>query len=340
MNQASNRAAAASVVICAYTEERWDDLVACVRSVEHQTPPPAEIIVVIDHNAALLERSRSTFAGVQVLENRHAQGLPGARNSGVAAAAGRYIVFLDDDARAAPDWLDRLLEPYADQRVLGVGGHIIPVWTDGDPAWFPPEFLWVVGCTYRGVPTRRAAVRNMIGASMSLRRSVFEAVGGFHSDLGRIGKRPVGCEETELCIRARQHWPDGMFVHEPSALVWHRQPAQRATWRYFWSRCYAEGRSKAVVARLVGAGDALSTERRYVRRVLPAGAIRGIADTVRRGDASGLQRTGAIFSGLFLTALGYAAGRLAAVGQDDGGRMILPEHDGSFSSPLTRPSER
>ena len=39
-----------SVVICAYTEDRWDDLVAAVASVQGQSESPREIVVVVDHN--------------------------------------------------------------------------------------------------------------------------------------------------------------------------------------------------------------------------------------------------------------------------------------------------
>src|SRR5579859_6241737 len=95
-----------SVVICAYTEERWHDLIAAVESIQQQSVTPSEIIVVIDNNKRLLERARAHIAGgVIVIENSEPQGLSGARNSGIAVAHGAYIAFLDDDALAEPDWL-------------------------------------------------------------------------------------------------------------------------------------------------------------------------------------------------------------------------------------------
>jgi cellulose synthase/poly-beta-1,6-N-acetylglucosamine synthase-like glycosyltransferase len=112
---------------------------------------------------------------------------------------------MDEDATAAPDWLERLTHGYDSDEVLGVGGTIDPLWLTGRPAWFPAEFDWVVGCTYRGLPETANRVRNLIGCNMSFRREVFQQVGGFRSGIGRIGLRPVGCEETELCIRLNQH---------------------------------------------------------------------------------------------------------------------------------------
>ena len=85
------------------------------------------------------------------------RGISGARNSGIAAARGAIIAFLDDDAIAAPDWLEQLLAGYSSPNVLGVGGAIEPQWQGGRPRWFPPEFDWVVGCTYLGHAARGCA---------------------------------------------------------------------------------------------------------------------------------------------------------------------------------------
>lgn len=299
-----------SVVICAYTEARWADLVAAVDSLRHQARPPREVIVVIDHNPALLARARAGLPGTCVIENREQPGLSGARNSGIAAAAGAIVAFLDDDAAALPDWTAQLLAGYADPQVVGVGGAIEPLWQTRRPGWFPPEFDWVVGCTYRGAPSATAPVRNLIGANMSFRRELFTAVGGFRSAIGRVGTHPVGCEETELCIRIRQRWPERILLHRPAARVLHRVPAARGRWRYFRARCYGEGISKALVRQFVGARDGLSSERAYTLRTLPRGAVRGLADTLR-GDLRGLLRAGAIVAGLAITSAGFVRGTLA-----------------------------
>jgi glycosyltransferase involved in cell wall biosynthesis len=296
-----------SVVICAFADERWDALVAAVASVQRQTAPAREVIVVADHNEALLERARRELRDVTVVANDNARGLSGARNTGVALASGDVVAFLDDDAAAAPDWLEHLAAAYADESVLGVGGAIEARWLEGRPRSFPAEFEWVVGCTYAGMPTTASPVRNLIGANMSLRRDVLARAGGFRSDMGRIGRRPLGCEETELCIRAARLIPGGVFLYEPRARVAHLVPASRTTWRYFRSRCYSEGLSKARVAALSGRADGLSSERAYATRTLPSGVARGLADA-RRGDVAGLARASAIAFGLAMTAAGYCAG--------------------------------
>lgn len=297
-----------SVIICAYTEQRWDDLVAAVESVKGQTLPPEEIIVVVDHNQQLLKRVRDL--DVIALENTGVRGLSGARNSGITAARSGIIAFLDDDAVATPDWLMLLNEGFSDPQVLGVGGPVLPLWMSHKSPWLPEEFYWVVGCTYRGMPAKAGMIRNPIGANMSFRREVFDAVGGFHSEIGRIGTQPVGCEETELCIRARQYWPLRGFLYQPQASVFHRVPRNRASWRYFFSRCYFEGISKALVSRYVGAKDGLESERTYTLRILPRGVGRGLIGAFFHHDLSGLGRAGAIICGFALTAVGYCRGSI------------------------------
>jgi glycosyltransferase involved in cell wall biosynthesis len=297
-----------SVIICAYTERRWRDLAAAVRSAADQSVAPLEVIVVSDHNMELLERAWRELPEALVLYNDDQRGLSGARNTGVHAARGDVLAFLDDDAVAASDWLEQLLEPYGDPAVIGVGGSIEPLWPGARPRFMPDEFDWVVGCTYRGMPTTTSPVRNLIGANMSVRREVFEAVGGFRTDVGRVGTRPVGCEETELCIRATQRLPGTRMVFAPRARVRHRVTEERAGWRYFCDRCWSEGLSKAVVSRHAGRADGLSSERRYVTSTLPRGVARGMRETVTWRDAGGVARAAAIVAGLTITTAGYATG--------------------------------
>jgi GT2 family glycosyltransferase len=324
---AASRDLQVTVVICVYTEQRWPQIVQAVDSVLTQDVPPDQIVVVVDHNAALLDRLRHAFPGVAVVPSTGPRGLSGARNTGVAQARGEIVAFLDDDAEAEPDWLARLLSHYRDHRVLAVGGQAVPAWNDQRPRWLPPEFDWVIGCSFTGQPMQVSPVRNVIGCNMSFRRAVLDRIDGFDPALGRIGRTPVGCEETELCIRIRHLYPDGVVLYEPAARVRHQVTTDRTTWRYFRRRCFAEGRSKAVVARLVGSGAGLSAERAYMRQVLPDGVRRGLRQ-IRDGDSTGLLRAGAIVAGLLITACGYvsalalrasrATGRSAEAGRTAG----------------------
>ncbi len=300
-----------SVVICAHTPDRWSETCAAVESVRAQSFQSREIIVVVDHHPALHASLAAALPDVRVVENREERGLSGARNTGVSIARGDVVAFLDDDAVADPDWLKFLADSYADPVVMGVGGLILPSWQRPRPSWFPSEFDWVVGCTYRGMPGSRAPVRNLLGASASFRRDAFELAGGFRNGIGRsAARRPFGCEETEFCIRLSQRSPGSVFLFDDRAVTWHLVPAGRCRLSYFLSRCYAEGLSKALVTASVGTADGLASERRYATRTLPSGVARAIADMLR-GDWSGLGRAGAIVTGLAATAAGYMVGSVS-----------------------------
>lgn len=300
-----------SVVICAYTEKRWHQVCAAVESVRTQSLPSQEIILVVDYNPAFYKRLVAALDGVIVIENREGKGLSGARNTGSAAATGEIIAYLDDDAIAHPDWLRFLNESYDNPAVIGVGGWTEPNWETARPAWLPSEFDWIVGSSYTGMPPSGAPVRNLLGANMSFRREVFTLVDGFQSDLGRTSdRRPLGCEETEFCIRLGQRSPDAILVMENRALVRHFVPESRCTFSYFVRRCYAEGISKAQVTGYVGSSDGLSSERSYATRALPLGVLRGVADAFR-GEPSGLARAGTIIAGLAITTAGFASGKLS-----------------------------
>ena len=152
--------ASVSVVICVYDAVRWDAIRRAVASLEVQTHPVGEVIVVVDHNRISSPASR-VRSGVVAIENSNDRGLSGARNSGAAVAHGEFVAFLDDDAAAAPDWVERLVAACDGDSVLGAGGRSLPRWLELKPSWFPEEFLWVVGCTYRGLPEQTARVRNI-----------------------------------------------------------------------------------------------------------------------------------------------------------------------------------
>jgi glycosyltransferase involved in cell wall biosynthesis len=257
---------------------------AAIAAVRDQLLDGDELLIVIDHNQELLDNARSLLAhdsdsvAERIIANENHRGLSGARNTGIAAASGTLMVFLDDDAVPRPDWLARLTEPFADTGVIGTGGVAAPAWEHTRPDWLPDEFLWVVGCSYRGLPQLPEEIRNPIGANMAFRRSVILHTSGFTDGIGRVGRVPLGCEETEFSIRAARV-TGGRIVQQPAAQVDHQVTADRMSVRYFVRRCWAEGISKAFVSRLTGSGAALASERPPLHNQNPPG-----------GDCHGRQR--------------------------------------------------
>jgi glucosyl-dolichyl phosphate glucuronosyltransferase len=295
-----------SVVICAYTDDRWPQLKKSVASVEAQTSPPIEIIVCIDHNEELLRKSEEYFgkecpAGAVpliVLANKYNGHLGAARNTAAEFASGEVLVFLDDDAAAAADWLERLIVPYDDEQVGAVGGRPLPVFEVGRPRWFPYEFDWVIGCAYRGLPLTRAPSRRLIGANMSARRSALRDVGGFHTDHQ---------DDMDMCQRIAH--AGYRILYEPLAIVHHFVPASRTTWHYFWKKCYSANQGKVEVFADMQEAASLRAELTFVTRSLTLGVLAEIRHLIG-GDLYGLARVGAMIAGIAFAGLGHLSGKL------------------------------
>ncbi len=266
-----------SVIVSTYTKERHRDVLRCINSLLNQTIKPDEIILVLDPIEDLIDFYKKIVPNVVKIIASSNFGLSNARNIGVMNAKGDIIAFIDDDAWADKRWLGNLLKNFEDEKVWIVGGKIIPVFDKRRPRWLAEELNWIVGCSYKGLPESKAEVRNPIGANMAFRRKVFEVVDGFRSEIGRYGRKLLGCEETELCLRLKKMRPDVKIIYDPSAVVYHRVPLQRTTMRYVLKRAYYEGYSKAILAKEYP----LSVEHTYLSFLL-----RSMLDMVLKGKFS------------------------------------------------------
>lgn len=260
--------ASVSVVVSTYTTERLHDVVRCISSLKEQTFPPVEIILVLDPCERLVEFYKSHVPpDVRVITSDNA-GLSHARNAGVKDARGEIVAFIDDDATADKKWLESLIRNYKDPKVMGVGGLIKAAWEGKRPSWFPEELDWIVGCSYKGLPNKRSTIRNPIGCNMSFRKTVFEKVGYFRSDIGRLGKKLLASEETEFSIRVLRKIPYSKIIYEPSALVYHRVNRSRESLKHVWRRSFYEGVSKALISFKSDPQMTLSTEDLYLKYLL------------------------------------------------------------------------
>lgn len=286
------------VLVCTHQAERLDQLTAAVDSLAAQTRPPDELLVVVDGDEQLADHVRACLPEVRVLCLGSNQGVSVARTRGAAALGTDLVVFLDDDAVAEPGWVAGLLVPLADPEVLGSSGRSVAAFLGPRPGWLADEFLWVVGCSYRGMPTEPARVRNFFGGCAMVRRSVFLEVGGFDPTVGHHGDFVGGGEEADFCLRATAA-TGGSFAFEPAAVIHHRVPVARLTWGYFLARCYGEGTMKARMARRQEAG-ALGPETAFARRAPIA-----IVTALLRGRPS---RAAGILLGCVAVACGLVRG--------------------------------
>lgn len=257
-----------SVVVCMYDQARWNEIRRCLTSLKTQTYRPAKVVAVVDGNAALAELVRREFDWVTLVALPTNQGLSAARNAGTAVVETPWVAFLDDDAYAAPDWLERLVAARDESGALGVGGWVEPRFEVGQPRWFPAELLWTVGCSHAGLPRTRQLVRNVFGGCALMSVDALRAHGGYDPSVGRRGDDAAGGEEADLCLRILQVQPDARFVLEPEAVIHHLVPAERSRPGYVLRRCFVDGRAKAAIARRRGTRS-LTSESEFAKAVLP-----------------------------------------------------------------------
>lgn len=318
-----------AVVVCVHTPERLPLLRRGLAAVRPQLDRRRdELVIVVDGRPDLLAALRAELPGTAVLPNTGDRGLSGARNTGVAATSAPLIAFLDDDAIPTTDWIDSWRTVFADDAVVMVGGQVRPSWPTGRaPAWLPGELWWVVGCDYVGMPASGAVIRNPIGANMAVRRAALDAVGGFSANLGRVGARPTGCEETELGILVGRWAGPESVRRDCRPSVDHQVSDARTSVRYVLRRCWHEGRSKRRLADSVGAADGLSSERTYAIDVVRHGLAAHLGG-VRRRDAMGPVRAVLLLLGMAVAGAGYLRGSFA------GPAVRLPRSsDGHPASP-------
>jgi cellulose synthase/poly-beta-1,6-N-acetylglucosamine synthase-like glycosyltransferase len=297
-----------SVIICAYTLDRWVLLKEALASVVQQDLAPHEVFLCIDHNEALYERcvaelpalTASSSWVLKILQNRFDTRLGGARTTAAEVATGDILVFLDDDAAATPSWLTTLTRHYRDASVVAVGGAPVAKYETERPRWLPYECNWIFGCAYRGLPEHVGPIDHMIGANMSVRREVLMSWGGFQSD---------NHDDMDLSHRAIHAHGPASVLFDPSAIVYHFVPSQRLTWTYFWRRCFFVNKGKVAAFQNMGEASNLNAEIKYAGRSLTRALVLEGRELLT-GDAYAPVRYAALIAAIGLGGAGALAGRL------------------------------
>ncbi len=196
-------------------------------------------------------------------------GLSVARNTGAKAANAEILAYLDDDAVASPSWLKFLYSAYLDNPKLAIaGGKITLLWPAGitPPKWISQELAGNLGAYDLGDQLVYIDQPGLTprGLNYSIRSSFLAEIGGFDTQLGRVGKNLLSNEELQMTEFALQrHW---QVAYLPQALVAHNVAPERIkpSWflnRGWWqgiSECYREQQAgKAGISQLPQGGERL-----------------------------------------------------------------------------------
>lgn len=176
-------------------------------------------------------------------------GLSNARNRAIAEAQGDYVIFMDDDETADPDWLcayERLIRAHDPD---AFGGRIEVLFEDMRPAWLKDELLGFLGELNRSdqITALTDPYASFYGGNFGIRKTVCERVGLFDDMLGRKGADNTGGEEVDFYRRLLDA---GFKVWwTPEAIIYHRIQAAKLERRYFLDLHYRQGRVEAIRAR-------------------------------------------------------------------------------------------
>ena len=238
-------------------------------SILSQTYEDVELVVIVDGTQPVYDRVVADYGDrddVIIECNEENVGLLESRNRGAEIATGDVVAFIDDDAVADEQWIERLVQAYETEEVIAAGGKMIPEWVAGKPSFLPEEFYWLVGVTHRGFAEGPGEVRNTFGSNISFRAEIFEELGGFDTDIGgRKGDANLQGGETELCARMEREYGQGVW-YDPDAKVAHKIFDYRTEFRWLVDRAFWQGYSKRAMESLVDTDG--GEENDFVKRLL------------------------------------------------------------------------
>ena len=236
----------------------YDHFCEAAESVLNQTYNNVELVVIVDGTPDVYDKILEDYDNHEdmiISCNDENVGLLQSRNRGAELATGDVVAFIDDDAIADEEWIERLVDAYENQNAIATGGKMTPEWIAGKPSFLPEEFYWLIGVTHRGFADGAGEVRNTFGSNISFRTNLFEELGGFNVNIGgRKGDKNLQGGETELCARMRTEYDKGIW-YVPEAEVAHKVFQYRTKVGWLLDRAFWQGYSKRAMETLLDHND-------------------------------------------------------------------------------------
>jgi glycosyltransferase involved in cell wall biosynthesis len=231
-----------TAVICTYN--RYDMLSKAVASLLNQSLPSEEFeILVIDNSPDRAESETMSKRYPQISNLRWVieavPGLSNARNVATGLTRSPLIAFIDDDAIAAPNWLEALIAVFAEfgDDACIVGGRVDPLWETPRPSWLPDRLLGFASAVDWGGTARFASEREWVaGTNIAFRTQMLTAAGGFPAQLGRRGGAQMLLSNDETAVIDKIAAMGGRLVYAPQAIVEHLVSAERLMQSWFRRR--------------------------------------------------------------------------------------------------------
>ena len=244
-----------SIVICTYNRAQY--LPNALRSLNDQSANGKSYEVIVVDNAStdatqdvcrklIPQLTTTTFSYYQEKQ----QGASFARNTGATFAKAPLLCFMDDDAVAHTDFVERIVTFFSGYpEAGGLGGRIVPLYIPEEPSWMSYYVSSLVGhFHYAEKVTEFRGGKFPFESNMTIPTALFREVGGFNEAIpGVVGTARVGGEGKELCIRISKL--GHAIYYDPSVIVKHVVETNKLTPSYL-----------ARVAQGIGKGERIRTK--------------------------------------------------------------------------------
>ncbi len=233
------------ITACICTYKRYDLLPLAIQSLIDQNLPKDKYKIMIVDNSPHLEKADEFGKKYHsppfiIYKIEKIPGLSNARNVALRECETEYISYMDDDAIASPDWLERIVEAFETfgDNAVCVGGRVDPIWEVPRPSWLSEELMGYLSVVNWGGSEIRIAEPHewFAGTNIAFRvKDILEA-GGFNVNLGRIGSGSVLLSNEEILLINHLREKGKEMVYHPFAVVKHLVPADRLTQNWFRKR--------------------------------------------------------------------------------------------------------
>ena len=245
-----------TAVVCTYNRDKY--LRKCILSLANQSlvTDRYEIIVVDNASTDSTKKVCDEFSGHANFRYIYepVQGLSRARNTGCNSAKSYYIGYLDDDAVADVQWLEKALWSFNNllPRPDGLTGPISLDCETELPNWLEGEFQVTLGKLDWGKECFTINYDNekIVGANCFFKKEILSHLGGFNENLGRKKKLLLSGEETQLQKKIEDS--GGVIWYHPDVSVKHFVPIERTSPAWFYKRYYWGGISDYIMAKSAG----------------------------------------------------------------------------------------
>ena len=249
------------ISVCVCTHARPHYLAKCLDGLRTQTVgADAFEVIVVDSGsppacAAMIAELASGFPNARLLRLDEA-GVSIARNAGARTATGDYVAYIDDDAVAAPDWVEQIRRVIQeeDRPPAVVGGRVLPLWEQPLPEWWPESLRGVLSIVefegkgeYR-TPDLPAGMAPW-SVNMVIDRAAMLQLGGFDERLGRYANLLLSDEDVQLAWRLQESGRSARY--DSRIVVRHSIQAERLSPEWLVARLYWQGFSTVVTRRLM-----------------------------------------------------------------------------------------